>query len=113
MLEAFERAKGVTEMTAQEESEVKKYVDIETDLRATTSGIFRLQSEIQEIQAQLKKEPEQSETPVVNDNPRYSQIQTQLDELKQQRVALLQLYQEGNFKVRNLDGQIQSLETRL
>jgi capsular exopolysaccharide synthesis family protein len=112
-LQKYERDNGVTEMSAQEDSEVKKYIDIETELRSTASNIFRLKTEIQEIQAQLKKEPDQSETPVVNENPRYEQILTQLDELKQQRVALLQLYQESNFKVRNLDAQIQSVETRL
>jgi len=112
-LQAFETNKGITELTAQEEGEIKKYIDLETDLRAANSNIFRLRTEMQELQRQLKKEPEQSEIPLINENPRYSQLQNQVDDLKQQRVALLQLYQEGNFKVQNLDAQIRSLEERL
>ena len=63
--------------------------------------------------AQLQKEPEQSKLPVINDNPRYSQLQAQIDDLKQRRVALLQLYQENHYRVRNLDAELAALQKRL
>src|SRR5207249_1506474 len=77
------------------------------------SNMSRNKVEIVELQAQLQKEPEQTKTPITNENPRYFQFQSQLDDLKQRRVALLQLYQENNFRVRNLDAEITALEQRL
>jgi capsular exopolysaccharide synthesis family protein len=112
-LQNFESDKDVTVMTAEQETQIKKYVDLETERQATTTDIYRLQHESAAIEAQLRKEPELVETPVLNDNPRYLKLQTDLDDLKQQRVGLLQLYQEGSFKIQHLDAQIQSLEARL
>src|SRR5206468_11471467 len=63
--------------------------------------------------AQLQNEPAQSELPVVNDNPRYFQLEAQIDDAKQRRVALLQLYQPNNYRVRNLDAELDALQKRL
>lgn len=112
-LQKFESDRGVMLMAAQQDTQIKKFVDTQTDLLATNTNIVRLEEQIRAIQAQRQREPELTETPVVNDNPRYFQLQSQLDDLQQQRVALLQLYQEGSYKVQNLEAQIRSLEARL
>jgi polysaccharide biosynthesis transport protein len=112
-LENFRRRNHVTVDMAQQESQVKGLVELETELRATATQIYRNQIEIQEIQAQLKKEPELTRTPILMENPRYFQVQSQLDDLRQRRVALVQQYQDNNFRVRNLDAEILALEERL
>jgi capsular exopolysaccharide synthesis family protein len=108
----FRKKKHVTEMSAEQESQIKKYVEMESQLQATQSNIIRLQAEINNIQTQLLNEPEQTELPVVNENPRFSQLAAQIDDLKQRRVALLQLYQENNYRVRNLDAELAALQER-
>lgn len=112
-LERFRRDYRVTEMTAHQESQVKSYIDMETRLHETANNITRIEAEIQELRAELEKEPLQSETPIITENPRHDQLKNQIDELKQQRVALLQQYQESNFRVRHLDAQIVAMQARL
>jgi succinoglycan biosynthesis transport protein ExoP len=112
-LEAFRSRNRVTELTAEQESQIKNFIEMETQLLATRNNVTRVKAEMAEIQDQLKKEPEQSEARVINENPRHSLLQNQLDDLKQRRVALLQLYQENNYRVRNLDAEIAAMEARL
>jgi polysaccharide biosynthesis transport protein len=112
-LERFRRTYHVTADMAQQESQVKGLVELETEQRAIMSQIFRTQVEIKEIQAQLKQEPELTRMPYLTENPRVFQMQSQLDDLKQRRVALVQQYQESNFRVRNLDAEILAMEERL
>jgi succinoglycan biosynthesis transport protein ExoP len=112
-LEEFRRSNHVTGLTAEQESQVKKFVEVETELRANESALFRTQMEIRELTDQLQKEPEQTRMPLVNENPRYFQLESQLDDLRQKRVELLQLYQETSPRVQHLDAQLDALQKRL
>lgn len=110
---AFRRTHRVVQLTAEQESQAKEYVELQAKVRETQSNITTTRAQIQEIRSRLAKEPVDLVEDSTKENPRIEKLQAKLDELQLQRDDLLREFQPTSREVRDIDAQIASVQERL
>ncbi|MBI3721960.1 MAG: polysaccharide biosynthesis tyrosine autokinase, partial [Fimbriimonas ginsengisoli] len=103
---AFRRDHRIVELTAKEESEAKAYVALQAKVHETESNIISAKAQIAELRARLAREPLDIVQDTVKENPRRARLEEKRDELKIQRVELLQDFLPASQRIRALDERI-------
>ena len=109
----FRQRHRVAQLTTEQESRTKELVDLESHYRDDEAAMMRTAAQVNQVRAQLAREPAVKRVPVGRPNPHRAALASALAELETQRAALLAQYREHTPAVVAVNEQIQQLRQRL
>jgi uncharacterized protein involved in exopolysaccharide biosynthesis len=109
----FRKKHRLEDLSAERQTRTRQYVDDQALVRTLEQNISSTEHEVEDLQAQLKKEPGLLSETQVRDNPQAAALQGRLDALKAEREELLVDWTEGSERVQAINGRIEALEKKL
>jgi succinoglycan biosynthesis transport protein ExoP len=109
----FKRSHRVAELTAEQQSRTQELVALETRASEVDGSITRVEAQIRQVEATLRKEPAEKLVATSRENTRVDALQGRLLELEMQRTGMVEEYQESSPRVALLDAQIARLRQQL
>jgi polysaccharide biosynthesis transport protein len=109
----FEAAHRDPVSPEQREARLRERSDLEGRVREAETNVSTTEAQIGELKARLEKEPAERVVEVQKKNPRVAELQGRVDQLKQQRTALLAQYKPTSRRVQAMDEQIAAAQAEV
>jgi tyrosine-protein kinase Etk/Wzc len=103
----------VGQASEEQESRTQELISVEGQERENSNAIARLSAQVEEVKAQLEREPAINRILDGRGNPQRAELERRLAELEAQRAALQTEYREASRQFAPVDAQIRDIKRRL